>query len=151
MFSPTANQIPMLCSLTCKSIPYHMRASGLHATMPMRKSSSQLISKPRATEPSKIRIKIHVSIFNKSQCLNSSDSINADHSYSDSGAKNDVRMSSLWKFQNRANTGAMNSRPKNCGTIRVPGVQPHSFGTEAMEWRDSEMGCCTLQVIFPVC
>jgi hypothetical protein len=46
MFSPTANQIPMLCSLTCKSIPYHMRASGLHATMPMRKSSSQLISKP---------------------------------------------------------------------------------------------------------
>jgi hypothetical protein len=57
MFSPTANQIPMLCSLTCKSIPYHMRASGLHATMPMRKSSFQLISKPRATEPSKIRIK----------------------------------------------------------------------------------------------
>jgi hypothetical protein len=72
MFSPTANQIPMLCSLTCKSIPYHMRASGLHATMPMRKSSSQLISKPRATEPSKIRIKIHVSIFNKSQILNAS-------------------------------------------------------------------------------
>jgi hypothetical protein len=120
MFSPTANQISMLCSLTCKSIPYQMRASGLHATMPMRKSSSQLISKPRDTEPSKIRIIIQVSIFNKSQCFNNSDSINADHSYSNFGARNDVRMSNLRKFQNKANIGAMNSRPKKLWNNSCP-------------------------------
>jgi hypothetical protein len=33
---------------------------------------------------------------------------------------------------------------KSTETYRVPRLQPHSFGTEAMRWPVSEMDCCTV-------